>query len=119
MENCPFCKIIAHELPADILYENEQAIAIQDLHPLTPVHILIIPKTHIASLNDITPEQSKLLGDLLLTARKLAFAQGIGEAGYRVVINTGAGGGQSVLHLHIHVLGGAKIEAELLTRGLR
>jgi histidine triad (HIT) family protein len=119
MENCPFCKIIAHELPADILYEDEQAIAIQDLHPLTPVHILVIPKVHIASLNAVTPEQSTLLGELLLTARQLAFAQGIGEAGYRIVINTGAGGGQSVFHLHIHVLGGAKIEADVLTRGLR
>jgi Diadenosine tetraphosphate (Ap4A) hydrolase and other HIT family hydrolases len=118
MENCPFCKIIAHELPATILYEDELAIAIQDLHPLTPVHVLVIPKQHIASLNEITPEQNALLGELLLTARKIAFAQGIGETGYRVVINTGAGGGQSVFHLHIHVLGGASMGADLLTRGL-
>jgi histidine triad (HIT) family protein len=117
MENCPFCQIIAHSLSATILYEDEQAIAIQDAHPLTPVHILVIPKIHIASLNEITPEQSSLLGQLLLTARKIAFAQGIGESGYRLVINTGTGGGQSVFHLHIHLLAGAPVE--LLTRGLR
>ena len=75
MENCPFCQIIAHSLSATILYEDEQAIAIQDAHPLTPVHILVIPKIHIASLNEITPEQSSLLGQLLLTARKIAFAK--------------------------------------------
>ncbi len=119
MENCPFCKIIAHELPAAILYEDEQAIAIQDARPLTPVHILVIPKVHIPSLNDITPEQSGLLGQLLLTARKIAFDQGIGENGYRLVINTGSGGGQTVPHLHVHLLGGAPVEANLLTRGLR
>ena len=118
METCPFCQIISHSLPADIVYEDEQTIAIQDLHPISPVHILIIPKTHIASLNEMTELQDALLGQLLLTARKIAREQGIGE-GYRLVINTGLKGGQTVFHLHIHLIGGAPLGADLLTRGLR
>jgi histidine triad (HIT) family protein len=119
MENCPFCQIIAHEKPATLLYEDEQVIAIPDLHPLAATHILVISKVHIASLNDFTPDQSSLLGELLLTARKIAFAQGIGESGYRIVINTNAGGGQTVFHLHIHLLAGAPFSAGLITRGLQ
>ncbi|MHC1739683.1 MAG: histidine triad nucleotide-binding protein [Anaerolineaceae bacterium] len=119
MENCPFCQIIAHKIPAVILYEDELAIVIQDLHPLTPVHILVIPKEHIASMNEVIPEQSDMLGQLLLLARKIAFEQSIGTEGYRIVINTGVKGGQTVFHLHIHVLGGAPIETNLLTRGLQ
>ena len=119
MENCPFCQIIAHGNPADFIYEDEQAIAIPDLHPLAATHILIIPKAHIASLNEFTAAQSTFLGELLLTVRKVAFAQGIGESGYRIVINTNAGGGQTVFHLHIHLLAGAPFSPGLITRGLQ
>jgi len=118
MDNCPFCQIAAHQLPADFLYEDEEAFVIRDLHPLTPVHLLVIPKAHIASLNEASPEHKVLLADLLFLARRQAAEQGIGD-GYRVVINTGAKGGQSVFHLHVHVLGGALISADQLTRGLR
>ena len=119
MENCPFCLIAAHQLPANILYEDDQAIAIADLHPLAKVHILVIPKTHIASMNELLPEHSMLLSELLLTARKIAFEQGIGDDGYRLVINTNANGGQTIFHLHVHLLGGAPLGADLMTRGLR
>lgn len=119
MNNCPFCQIVDRQLPANILYEDDQAIAIADLHPLAKVHILIIPKMHIASMNELLPEQSILLGQLLLTARKIAFEQGIGEDGYRLAINTNANGGQTIFHLHIHLLGGSPLGVDLLTRGLR
>ena len=105
-------------MPATLLYEDDTAIAIPDLHPLAAIHILIIPKTHIASMNEVTPEQGALLSQLLFTARKLAADQTIG-AGYRLVINTGQQGGQSIFHLHIHLLGGQALGAGLMTRGLQ
>lgn len=119
MENCPFCQIIERKLPATILYEDEDALAIQDIRPLAPVHLLIIPKKHIDSLNTVAAEDTALIGRLLLIARKLAFEQHIGEPGYRIVINTNRGGGQTVFHLHVHLLGGAPIAPELLVKGLQ
>lgn len=118
MENCPFCQIIEHKTQAQFLYKDERVIAIPDLHPLSAIHILVIPKKHIASLNEFTPEQNAVLGDLLLAARKVAFEQGIGESGYRLVINTNRGGGQTIFHLHIHLLAGAPLGAGLMVRGL-
>jgi histidine triad (HIT) family protein len=119
MKNCIFCQIIHHQVPAVILYEDEHMVVIQDAHPLAPVHILVIPHKHIASLNEVKPEDEALLASLFVKAREMAFEQGIGESGYRVAINTGRGGGQTVFHLHVHLLGGASTDASLLTRGLK
>jgi histidine triad (HIT) family protein len=119
MENCPFCQIVERKLPASFLYEDEDAIAIQDIHPLAPIHILILPKKHIDSMNTVDEADTALIGRLLLVARKIAFTQQIGEPGYRIVINTNRGGGQTVFHLHIHLLGGAPIPPELLVKGLQ
>ena len=118
MENCIFCQIASHSAPCDLLYEDEKMIAIHDVHPLAPVHILIIPKEHIASLNEIQPDQEPLLASLLVKAREIAFQMGIGEGGYRIAINTGRQGGQTIFHLHVHLLGGEPLTPELLHRGL-
>lgn len=117
MEPCVFCQIIEKELPAKIWYEDDELFIISTIQPLAPVHLLVIPRQHIASLNAARPEDASLLGRLLLGARKAAELAGAAE-GYRTVINTGAGGGQTVFHLHIHVLGGSAIDKSLLTKGL-
>lgn len=119
MDNCIFCQILSHKIPAEILYEDESMIAIQDIRPLAEVHVLVIPRKHVASMNDITPEDERLLSRLLIKGRELAHQKGIGESGYRLVINTGEGGGQTVFHLHVHVLGGKPTEEKLITRGLK
>lgn len=100
-----FSKIIRREIPADIVYEDERAIAFKDIHPQAPVHILVIPKQVIESLADVTPQNQDLMGHLLLTAQQVALQAGLTN-GYRLVINTGDDGGQTVSHIHLHVLGG-------------
>ncbi len=108
--SCIFCKIVAGEIPSPKLFEDERFIAIKDLHPQAQFHALVIPKKHIVSLDEAFPAEgagdSKLIGDLMATGTKVAREQGLLPAGFRSVINTGAGGGQSVFHLHLHVLGG-------------
>jgi histidine triad (HIT) family protein len=100
-----FSKIIRREIPADIVYEDELAIAFRDIHAQAPVHILVIPKKPIPKLADAQPEDQALLGHLLLTVQRIAAQEGLTE-GYRTVINTGIDGGQTVYHLHLHILGG-------------
>lgn len=100
-----FSKIIRREVPASIVYEDDVVLAFKDINPQAPVHILVIPKKPIPKLDDAEPEDSALLGHLLLTAKQVARQAGLTN-GYRVVINTGADGGQSVYHLHLHILGG-------------
>lgn len=119
MDNCVFCQIIEKKLPAKFWYEDDDLFIITTNQPLAPVHLLVIPREHISSLNEASPEDASLLGRLLLGARKAAQLAGIAESGFRTVINTGAGGGQTVFHLHIHVLGGAHIDRSLLTKGLQ
>ncbi len=106
MNDCIFCKIARKEIPATIIYEDEQVIAFDDLYPKAPQHKLIIPKQHLSTLNDANDNDKHLLGHMMLTAQKLAKQLGIDEEGYRVLINTNKGGGQVVFHLHIHLLGG-------------
>jgi histidine triad (HIT) family protein len=106
MFGCIFCQIASHEKPAKILYEDEQCLAIQDLSPRAPVHLLVIPRKHITSLNDNLEGDKPLLGHLLAIAARMAREKGIEGTGYRTVINTNAEAGQTVFHLHIHVLGG-------------
>ena len=104
-----FAKIVRKEIPAQIVFQDEDVTAFRDLHPAAPTHILIVPNQIITTLNQATPEDERLLGKLLLTAQKLAKQQGIAEDGYRVVMNCNADGGQSVYHLHLHLLGGRKM----------
>jgi histidine triad (HIT) family protein len=119
METCVFCQIIDKKLPAEIWYEDDDLCIISTIEPLAPVHLLVIPRQHITSLNEASLAEASLLGRLLLGARKAAELSSISDSGYRTVLNTGAGGGQTVFHLHIHVLGGARIDRSLLTKGLR
>ncbi|MBD2364457.1 histidine triad nucleotide-binding protein [Anabaena sp. UHCC 0399] len=103
-----FSKIIRREIPANIIYEDDLALAFKDVNPQAPVHILLIPKKPIPKLADATPEDHALLGHLLLTAKRVAEEAGLTD-GYRVVINTGNDGGQTVYHLHLHILGGRQM----------
>ncbi len=104
--DCLFCKIIAKEIPSKTVYEDDQAVAFEDINPQAPTHILVLPRKHIASLNDITAADAPLVGHLHLVAAKLARERGIADSGYRTVLNNGRGAGQSVFHLHLHLLGG-------------
>lgn len=106
MAECIFCQIVGGAIPAKKLYEDDQVIAFDDLNPQTPVHVLVIPKRHLVSLDDIQDSDSALLGQLLIVCAKMARERGIVDGGYRVVANTGREAGQSVFHLHLHVLGG-------------
>ncbi len=104
--SCLFCKIIAKEIPAQIVYENDHVLAFKDIHPAAPAHALVIPKRHIVGIRDAKPEDAALLGELMLAGRHVAEELGVGESGYRLVVNQGADAGQSVFHMHLHVLGG-------------
>ena len=106
MSETIFSKIIKREIPADILYEDDEVLAFTDVSPQAPEHFLVIPKQPIATVNDIQPEQAELVGKLFLTAQKLAKDKGIAEDGYRLVMNCNEGAGQTVFHIHLHVLGG-------------
>ncbi|HDZ54146.1 MAG TPA: HIT domain-containing protein [Candidatus Nealsonbacteria bacterium] len=105
MEECLFCKIINKELPSEIVYEAEETIAFKDTHPKASVHILILPKKHILSVNHLTSEDKNLIGDLFLVAQKIAKEKDL--KGYKLAINVGKEGGQLIDHLHLHLLGGA------------
>lgn len=105
MSDCIFCKIASGQLPCGKVYEDDEVLAFHDIHPFARVHILIIPKQHIASLADCSPEQEKLLGKMLLLAPRLAGELGL-DTGFKTLINTGRGGGQEVFHIHVHVFGG-------------
>ena len=107
-DNCLFCKIARGEIPSRKLYEDEEVFAFHDINPVAPVHFMLVPKLHIASLLDAGEDHTALLGRMLLLATKLAREQGL-ESGFRTVINSGKGGGQEVFHLHIHVIGGGNI----------
>ncbi|HEX7957970.1 MAG TPA: histidine triad nucleotide-binding protein [Pyrinomonadaceae bacterium] len=105
-EVCIFCKIVAGEIPAGKVYEDERAVAFRDINPQAPTHALVIPRRHVASLNEAEEGDESLLGHLLLVAARVAREAGHAEGGFRTVINTGAGAGQTVFHVHVHVLGG-------------
>ena len=106
MENCIFCKMISGDMASDKVYEDEEILAFNDINPKAPVHIVIIPKAHIATLNDLDEEHAALLGKLFLVAKKIAGDQGFADAGYRTVINCNRLAGQSVFHIHMHLLAG-------------
>jgi histidine triad (HIT) family protein len=106
VSGCLFCRIAAGEVPAQIVLENEHVLAFRDIHPAAPLHALVIPRKHLAGVHEASPEDAAMLGALVLAARDVAEKLGLAEGGYRLVVNQGSDGGQSVLHLHCHVLGG-------------
>jgi histidine triad (HIT) family protein len=104
--DCLFCRIIAGTVPATVVHQDEYCVAIRDINPQAPTHVLVVPREHVESLDDASQKDEALLGHLLRMAARIANEEGHSEGGYRTVINTGAGAGQSVFHLHVHVLGG-------------
>ena len=113
VSDCIFCKIALREIPSELAYEDDEIIAFKDNQPLAPVHLLVIPKHHLRSLNDVTPEYETLIGHIFSVIRRLASEFGVAESGYRVVTNTGTDGGQVVGHLHFHLLGGQALNATI------
>ena len=113
-ENCIFCKIIAKQIPSDIVYEDEEIIAFKDIHPAAPIHILVIPKKHIPSLVELEEEDEKIVGRIYTVIKKIAKQVGIEKEGYRVIVNCGKDAGQEVPHLHFHLLGGKKLGAKIV-----
>lgn len=106
MEDCIFCKIIKGEIPANKVYEDEEVLAFHDINPAAPIHILVIPKKHIAMLTDLTKEDEVLVGKIYSTINKIAKQEGFEKQGYRVITNCGRDSGQEVMHIHFHILGG-------------
>ena len=112
-DECIFCRIVAGKLPGEIIYQDEDFLAFRDIMPKAPTHILIIPKTHITSVAELTEGQQQLAGRLIIIAKNLAEKEGIDRKGYRLVINCGPEGGQVVPHLHLHLIGGRQMDARL------
>jgi histidine triad (HIT) family protein len=108
-EDCIFCKIVQGEIPSSIIFEDDTALAFLDINPAAPTHILIIPKEHIGSVNDLDNEHENMVGHLITIGKLLADDQGISASGYRLIINTGQDSGQVVHHLHLHLLGGRRM----------
>lgn len=106
MSDCLFCKMVKGEIKPDVVYEDENVLAFRDLHPQAPVHVLVIPREHIATLNDLTPDHAEVMGRLFLAAKQVAEQEGLAQRGYRTVINCNAEAGQSVYHVHLHLLAG-------------
>jgi histidine triad (HIT) family protein len=108
-DSCHFCKIISDVAKATVVYRDDQVTAFRDIHPVAPTHILIVPNRHIESINSLEPEDEPLMGHLFSIARQLAGEAGISQSGYRLIINTGADGGQTIYHLHLHLIGGHRM----------
>lgn len=106
MSDCLFCKMVSGEIKPTTVYEDDEVLAFRDLNPQAPTHVLVIPKLHISTINDVQPDHAALVGKLFLAAQKVAQADGIAERGYRTVMNCNREAGQSVFHIHLHVLGG-------------
>ena len=106
---CHFCKIISGEAKAEVVYRDAQVTAFPDIHPVAPTHILIVPNQHIESVNVLKPEDEQMMGHLFSVARQLAEEAGVSKSGYRLIVNTGTDGGQSIYHLHLHLMGGQQM----------
>lgn len=113
MENCIFCKIISGQIHAEVVYQNDKVIAFKDINPVAPVHVLIVPKEHLSGINDLNKNHAEMLLDIHLAAQEVAKRLGVHDAGYRIISNCGKSAGQTVFHLHYHLLGGRDME-ELL-----
>jgi len=110
MSECLFCKIVNRQIPAKIVYEDERVVVIEDINPQAPLHVLVIPKTHIASLNDVTPGHDGLIGEMNRRAAVIARERGYADRGFRTVFNTNREAGQTVFHIHLHLLAGRPLE---------
>ncbi|MFR8103698.1 MAG: histidine triad nucleotide-binding protein [Clostridia bacterium] len=111
--DCIFCKIIQKEIPSDIVYEDDEILAFKDIHPMAPIHVLVIPKKHIDSINQLSKDDELLVGKIYIVIQKIAKEMQIAEDGYRVIVNCGENGGQEVKHLHFHLLGGKKLGTKM------
>lgn len=109
MTDCLFCKMVSGEIKPDVVYEDDDVLAFRDVNPQAPVHVLVIPKAHISTANDLDEDNVDVIGQMYLAARKIANDEGVSEAGYRMVMNCNAGAGQSVFHIHLHILGGRQM----------
>jgi len=108
MKDCLFCKIVNKEAPAEIVYEDKKVVTFKDIYPKAPLHLLVVPKKHIPSVDHLESADKELIGDLFLVAQKIAREQGVAKTGYKLVFNVGKGAGQIIDHLHLHLLGGWK-----------
>ena len=106
---CLFCNVLEKKIPADVIYEDEHAVAFRDIRPVAPTHVLVVPRKHIAAIHDLTEEDVTLMGRVMLAARAVAHKEGLEPSGYRLVINDGDAAGQTVHHIHVHVLGGRNL----------
>ncbi len=113
MNDCLFCKIVNKEIPSTIVYEDDEILVFKDIHPVTPVHVLVIPKKHITSLAELEKEDEAVVGRIYTVINEIAKKEGILEKGFRVIVNCGEDGGQEVKHLHFHLLGGKKLGAKI------
>ncbi|MCG6871128.1 MAG: histidine triad nucleotide-binding protein [Gammaproteobacteria bacterium] len=109
MKDCLFCKLVTGEIQPDTVYEDEHVLAFRDINPQAPTHVLVIPKLHIATLNELNDDHDRLVGRMLLTAKRIAAEEGLAERGYRTVFNCNEDAGQSVFHIHLHLLGGRRM----------
>jgi len=109
MSSCLFCRVIAGEAPASIIYQDDRLVAINDVNPQAPTHVLIIPRRHIATLNDLTPEDDGLVGEMFRRAAAIARQRGIADRGYRTLFNCNREAGQSIFHIHLHLVGGRRL----------
>jgi histidine triad (HIT) family protein len=107
--DCLFCKVVAGEVPATVVFQNDQVVAFKDITPRAPTHVLVVPRRHIATLNALSPEDDALVGGMIRAAAAIAKEQGLAERGYRTVFNCNADAGQTVFHIHLHVLGGRQM----------
>ena len=114
MEDCIFCKIIDRKIPSTIVYEDDKVLAFKDISPVAPVHVVIVPKQHIANVNALTSEIASVLGDIHLAAKKIAEEAGVADKGYRLINNCGADAGQTVFHLHYHLIGGLQLGSKII-----
>jgi histidine triad (HIT) family protein len=108
-DNCLFCKIAAGSIPADIVYQDDKVVAFRDINPQAPIHLLIIPRTHLSTINEASATNQDVLGYLVLVAKQLAADNGVDQSGYRLVMNCNQDGGQTVFHIHLHLLGGRQL----------
>ncbi|GER78500.1 MAG: histidine triad nucleotide-binding protein [Anaerolineaceae bacterium] len=111
MSDCIFCKIVQGEFKSDLVHRDEHVTVFRDIRPAAPTHLLIVPNRHIASVNDLEKSDAALVGHMFVVAKQVAAQQGLAESGYRLIVNTGAEGGQTVFHLHLHLLGGRQMLA--------
>lgn len=109
MAECLFCRIVKHEIPASIVYEDDRVLAFNDINPQAPTHILVVPRKHIATLNDLAPQDDGIVGEIIRRSAAIAAERGIAASGYRVVFNTNREAGQTVFHIHLHLIGGRSL----------